>query len=346
MTRTGYRFETRRPSVLDAFEIEAWDSALDLSATCDSAFFSYAFAKASEGAGFDVRVTLALDEAGAPVGFFAFQKNSGIAGILGLGGRVGGGMADYSGPLLAPEAEDGPSLDDFLNASGLKFLEISHAPARAAGPGEDLVADEGGPVTRMPDGFDAWWEGFSLEKKSRASDLGRRRRKIEREFGPLRLVLEAEKTGGLLDEIIDEKCRQYRSRGARDVFESGQNRKLLHCLAALDDPRCTLVLSTLHAGETWAASHIGLRCGSVLHYWFPVFNDDLKRMSPGRLLILEMLRGMPQSGLDLLDYGLGESRTKLEFANATRPFVKGTWRAAGPRGALAKSYQSLMWRLR
>lgn len=345
MTTSRLRFKTKRPSVLDRLEVDAWNGALDASKECDSAFYSHGFALACEEAGFDARVTLAFDEAGVPTGFLAFQKRPGIDGLCGLGERVGGGMADYCGPLLAATAEGAAEPSDFYSASGIKFFEISHAPARVAGHGEDLVDDEYGPVTQMPDGFGPWWEKFGEEKKSRASDLGRRQRKIEREFGPLRLVLEADKIGTLLDEIIEEKCRQYRSRDAHDVFESDQNRRLLHHLAARDDPRCTLVVSTLHAGETWAASHIGLRCGSVLHYWFPVFNEDLKRSSPGRLLILEMLRAMPGSGLDLLDYGLGESRTKLEFANDMRPFVKGAWRAKGAGGLLAKSWQSLKWRL-
>lgn len=344
MMTQHHRFETKRPSEIGAREITAWNEALDLSTTCDSAFYSYGFARAAEEAGFDAWVTLALSEEGEFAGVLAFQKASGLTGTLGFGLRVGGEMSDYCGPLLKNEAGNGLSLQEIFQASGLKLFEISHAPSRPTGAGEDLIADDGGPVTRLSNGFEPWWASFSEEKKSRATDLGRRVRKIEREFGPLRLKLNADITTALLDEVIEEKCRQYRARDAVDVFEVEANRKLLHALAQQEDPRCQLVISTLHAGDTWAASHIGLRCGSVLHYWFPVYNDDLKRSSPGRLLILEMLRAMPDEGLDLLDYGLGEGRTKMEFANEVRPFVKGSWTASGLGGLAARSWQSLMWR--
>ena len=340
-----YQFETKRPGELTEAKIVAWARALDDAVDCDSAFYSYTFAKAAQDVGFDVHVTTACNGAGELAGLFAFQKNPGLEGGLGLGQRVGGEMSDYSGPLLAKQPAGTLSPSDFFEASGLKRFEIDHVPGGPPGGGEDLVDAPGGPVTSMASGFDEWWARFSEERKSRATDLARRRRKIEREYGDLRFVLEVDKTDELLDKIIDEKCRQYRERGATDVFENAQNRKLLHQLSREDHRQCTLVLSTLYAGETWAAFHIGLRCGPVFHYWFPVFNDDLKRMSPGRLLILEMLRAMPGGGMNLLDYGLGESRTKLEFANGTRRFVKGSWSAAGVGGLVARSFQSLKWRL-
>jgi CelD/BcsL family acetyltransferase involved in cellulose biosynthesis len=342
---SGYLFETKSPDELTDGDIAAWDLLLDASKDHDSAFYSSAWARACAAAGFDVRVTLARGEGGELVGAFAFQKCSGIAGLIGLGERPGGAMSDYFAPIIAQPDTAKLSPQDMFGASGLSRIDLSHVPARATGRGEDLIADESGPVTRMGDGFETWWERFGEEKKSRATDLGRRTRKIEREYGDLRLVLDAVKTADLLDSVIDEKRRQYSARGASDVFDIAANRALLHALLQEDDPRCQLVISTLHAGETWAASHIGLRCHSVLHYWFPVYNEDLKRSSPGRLLILEMLRAMPDAGLDLLDYGLGEGRTKLEFSNGLRPFVKGSWRTPGPRGLAAQGFQSVKWRL-
>lgn len=340
-----YRFETKRPNELDEREISGWNALLDVSDAYDSAFFSYAFACAAEAAGFDAWATLAWNEDDDLVGVFAFQKKQGIAGALGSGERVGGTMADYCGPLLNDKGRDSLTPDAFFAASGLKLFEVSHAPARPDGVREDIVADDGGPITRLPDGFDAWWTDFSKKRKSRATDLSRRMRKIEREVGVLHLELNADRSSMLLEEIIEEKRRQYQDRDATDVFRSEGNRALLHHLAKSEDPRCQLVVTTLHAGDTWAASHIGLRCRSAMHYWFPVYNENLKRSSPGRLLILEMLRAMPEDRLDLLDYGLGEGRTKMEFASEVRPFVKGTWGAAGIGGVVARSWQSLLWRL-
>lgn len=339
-----YQFRTVSPGALTPAEIQSWNLALEGSAEFDSAFYSYGFARACEDIGCDVYITLATNERGALAGVFAFQKKPGFDGIVGLGERPGGSMNDYSGPMVFSEVASVLTETDFIEASGLAAFDISHAPARPSGPGEDVEAADGGPVTCLAQGFTAWWDTFNEEKKSRASDLGRRGRKIERDFGPLCMTLEAEVTAALLDEIIDEKRRQYHQRDASDVFDDDRNYRLIHRLAKGDDPLCRLVVSTLYAGDTWAASHIGLRCGSVLHYWFPVFNEDLKRSSPGRLLILEMLRAMPQSGLDLLDYGLGESRTKLEFANEVRPFIKGSWVARGAGGVLASGFQRLRWR--
>lgn len=326
-------------------DVDAWNSALDASTNCDSAFLSHAYACAAEDVGFDVRVTVARNADGRPEGFLVYQRRTGLEGFFGIGERAAGSMTDYFSPVLTVSAEGSLVMEDFLEQTGLALFEISHAPKRASGQLKNVEDDGGGPVTQMPDGFEKWWAWYSEERESRARDLGRRRRKIEREFGPLQFSLDAGRSPALLEEIIEEKRRQYRQRSVSDALSDDRSTRLIHRLAAEEDKRCRILVSTLHAGDSWAASHIGLQCNSALHYWFPVFNDELKRASPGRLLILEMLRAMSKDGLSLLDYGQGESRTKMEFANNVRPFVKGIWRSNGPRGLAAQAMLSINWRL-
>ena len=50
------------------------------------------------------------------------------------------------------------------------------------------------------------------------------------------------------------------------------------------DPHCTGVLSTLYAGDTWLASHLGVMSRSVFHHWFPVYNTEWAKCSPGHIL--------------------------------------------------------------
>jgi CelD/BcsL family acetyltransferase involved in cellulose biosynthesis len=342
-SRRQLLFDVKAPSQLTEAELKAWTEFFVADTGLDSGFYSPGFALACEGAFGAAQVCIAYQVDGQPIGFFPFQRKSGLEGVLGMAERIGGEMSDYSGLVLRDPGT--LKLGDFCSAADLGRFDINHSPMRPPDVNEDIVEDQGGPVTDLKGGFDAWWAVYQGQSKSRASDLGRRRRKLEREIGEISFTLESGKTSELLDRIIDEKCEQYRRRGARDIFENGTHRALIHALAKREDAYCQLIVSELYAGDVLAASHIGLRCGDVLHYWFPVFNEDLKRTSPGRILILEMLRAAPSAGISLLDYGLGESRTKAEFSTLVRPFIKGTWKRPGLKGGLASAYQSLRWRL-
>jgi CelD/BcsL family acetyltransferase involved in cellulose biosynthesis len=62
---------------------------------------------------------------------------------------------------------------------------------------------------------------------------------------------------------------------------------------------------------------LGLRCGPVLHSWFPVYNAALHRHSPGLLLMLELAQAAPGLGITEIDLGKGDARYKQALATSS-----------------------------
>jgi CelD/BcsL family acetyltransferase involved in cellulose biosynthesis len=73
-----------------------------------------------------------------------------------------------------------------------------------------------------------------------------------------------------------------------------------------------------------AALHLGLRSGEVWHSWFPAYNPDLDRYSPGLVLMLELAAAAPALGIREIDLGKGEARYKLALATGSVPLNEGS----------------------
>ena len=121
----------------------------------------------------------------------------------------------------------------------------------------------------------------------------------------------------LLAQTIAWKRQQYAATGVTDVLADAGGRGLLGHVHAAREAGFAGVLSVLHAGDQVAALHLGLRSGGVLHSWFPAYNPELHRYSPGLVLLLELTGAAPALGIRELDFGKGEARYKLALATGT-----------------------------
>jgi CelD/BcsL family acetyltransferase involved in cellulose biosynthesis len=83
------------------------------------------------------------------------------------------------------------------------------------------------------------------------------------------------------------------------------------------------MLSVLYAGDVVAGVHLGLRSGQVWHSWFPAYNPDLHRYSPGMLLMLELAKAAPALGIAEIDLGKGEARYKQALASGAVSLFEG-----------------------
>jgi CelD/BcsL family acetyltransferase involved in cellulose biosynthesis len=127
---------------------------------------------------------------------------------------------------------------------------------------------------------------------------------------------------------------------------SPRKRKFLEALAAVDDPDCRPTLSTLHAGEEWIGSHFGLMYGETLHYWFPVYNPQMRNFGPGRLLIKAIIDTAEENGVKRIDRGAGDSQAKLDFATSRHEFLRGIWSRPGLASLAYRAGLSAQWRLK
>jgi CelD/BcsL family acetyltransferase involved in cellulose biosynthesis len=99
------------------------------------------------------------------------------------------------------------------------------------------------------------------------------------------------------------------------------------------------------AGDRILAQHLGPQYHDVLSIWFPAYDTAAHNVSPGRLLLWQMLRQAKEYGIGLVDYGAGDAVYKRKFANVETRCGRAHWFTGGLRSAVVRAYLGMEWRL-
>jgi CelD/BcsL family acetyltransferase involved in cellulose biosynthesis len=305
------RVEVVSSQTIGPSEVERWGE-LQQQPVYRSPFFRPEFTMAM-GTLRDVRVAI-VEDAGRVVGFFPFESRSPRSGR-----PVAWPRSNYHGPVVDEDAEIDPRA--LVRACRLTTWVFDHLPARLPGFTAHAYARGSSPYVDLSGGFDAYLA--SKRERSNVRDtLGRRARKLEREIGPVRCVPESDATE-LLDKLVEWKRRQYAETGVRDVLRDAESRELLERFHAVRGSEFSGTLSALYAGEVVAAVEFGIRTSRVWHSWFPAYNRELSRYSPGLMLVLELARAAAPLGIREIDLGKGEVRYKLALATGSHELLEG-----------------------
>jgi CelD/BcsL family acetyltransferase involved in cellulose biosynthesis len=84
------------------------------------------------------------------------------------------------------------------------------------------------------------------------------------------------------------------------------------------------VLSILYVGDKIAAIHLGMRSHHVLHSWFPAYNTDLSRWSPGVVIFLKLAQIAEEQGITHLELGKGDDCHKQRLMTDFSRVAEGT----------------------
>jgi CelD/BcsL family acetyltransferase involved in cellulose biosynthesis len=150
-----------------------------------------------------------------------------------------------------------------------------------------------------------------------------RLRRMEQEVGPIQFVThstDAEHLSG----TIALKSRQYQSTGGWDLFGSDWICSLLERIHAAQTTGFAGMLSLLFAGERLIAGHFGMRSRTIWHYWFPAYDKEMARFSPGLILLLKMAERANSLGLTMIDLGMGKSLYKERLMNRAALLASGS----------------------
>ena len=309
--------EVLRPKAMSPDMIARWRALQGLDPAWDSPFLSPLWPLAVERAqgpadrGLKVAV---LTEAGRPQGFMAVRAGAVTAMA------PGAPMCDYQGLVAAPGvAFDARSLAPALGVHRFDFgwmLESQSAFAPyAKGRSDAWIADLAG-------GYEAFAAQRRAAGVSVIKDLEKKRRKAEREAGPI--VFEALSTcQEAFDRLFQLKRAQLRTTGQTDVFAAGWPLDLARELFAASEPGFGGALFTLHMGGRLAAIHFHLLGARTVHAWMIAHDDAFERYSPGLLLFHEILKWMDGTAYDRLDFGPGDYRFKRELSNASQGIMHG-----------------------
>jgi len=254
----------------------------------------------------DVRVAV-IEDAGSVAGFFPFE-----VGRRRHGRPAGRPFSDYHGVVLA----DGAAVDprELVRACGLATWSFDHLPAGMTAFAPYVFGHGRSPCLELSDGFEAYLDA----RRTRSDVRGalRKARKLDREVGSLRFVPDTD-DAELLSRTLEWKRLQYAETGVRDVLADAWGRELLRHVHATRSADFAGVLSVLYAGDVVAGLHLGLRSRHVWHSWFPAYNPELHRYSPGLVLLLELARAAPALGITEIDLGKGEARYKQALATGS-----------------------------
>lgn len=147
-----------------------------------------------------------------------------------------------------------------------------------------------------------YWEFVTGRHRTTYDNLCNRLRKIEREFRSVELTFAYKEPRQLLDLLISEKQEQYRRKG-EDLRSTSWMPRCLEHIMRHGEGGCVPVLLTLMLDGEWAALHLGVRAGPVLHYWLPVYNRKFRSLSPGLVLLYELIEEAGAKNITEIDFG-------------------------------------------
>ena len=258
----------------------------------------------------DVEVAI-IEETGNIAAFFPFQR-----GRDGVGVPVGGLLSDYQGLICGPEFLLDPRT--LVRHCGLVAWDFDHLLASQESfiPFHSNI--EPSPQIDLSQGHEAYLQQRLSSRSLQASIRG-----IQRYFGPLHFVGHDANLAAL-QNILVWKSQQYCRTGVTDLFSKSWIRTAVERVHAMQTEGLSGTLSLLYAGDRLAAGHLTMRAGSIWHFWFPAYNQDMAKYSPGIILTLKMAEYAPSIGVQTIDFGKGINERKRRFMNASVPIASGS----------------------
>ena len=302
-------------SRLSANDVELWrelqESNSELANPCFSPEFTQAVAAVRSN------VEVAFIEQGREVSaIFPFQRKAGLRAV-----PVGGIVSDYHGLICRQDFSCDPR--ELLKRCGLVAWDFDRLLAAQACfvPYHRLC--EPSAQIDLAEGYVA----YAAERRAAGTrQLQRCEHMLGRmagTLGPIRFVAQSCNQQAL-EQVLAWKSQQYRRSGWEDLFAASWGRALVHHIHSLSGPGFAGMLSLLYAGESLVAGHFGMRSSTVWHYWFPAYDRQFARFSPGLVLLLKMAQHAEELGLRCIDLGTGMSLYKRRLMNASVSVAEGS----------------------
>ncbi|WP_338678296.1 GNAT family N-acetyltransferase [Streptomyces sp. SCSIO 30461] len=323
------RIHVVKPGELTESECESWRELRAKSDAPANPFMEPEFTLAVAAVRPGARVAV-IEDAGDQAGFFPYEK-----GPLGQGRAVGLGVSDCQGAVLRPGLR--MSARELLRGCSLATWEYDNLESGQAlfltGGAEEFAS----PVIDIGAGYAAYEEHLRRHApkfhRTTAAKERRLARQTETDRGAVRFVFD-ERDPAALRTLMEWKSAQYRRTGRRDRFAQDWISTLVRRLHGTRAPGCSGVLSVLYTADRPIAAHFGLRSRTVLSCWFPAYDTEFAKYSPGLVLHLRMAEAAAADGIGLLDLGRGAAEYKDSLKTGELRVHEGSATRPGARAAL------------
>lgn len=237
--------------------------------------------------------------------------------------------ADFQGPLLAPGVSFSPQA--ILSTAGVRSFTFDHLLDTYPDFEPWVEERRPSPFMDVTGGLDSYLTRAAKSGRDKMSEARRLTNKAGRDLGEVTFAAKA--SPEFLDQVIAMKREQYAATGAPDHFADPTRRELVHHLLKSG----LGILSTVHAGPHLLAAHFGMQSGKVLHWWFPVYDKKFGALSPGWMLLREVVMAAPGLGITRIDLGRGEDDYKRRAMTGQSTVCIGAVTAGGFRAAVRKA---------
>ena len=295
------RVSVVRPQDLGAGEIEAWRDMQRATAEFDNAFLAPGFALAAARVRPASRVAV-IEDGGRIAAFMPFER-----GPFGVARPIAPTASNAQAVVHVPGYEWDPR--ELLAGCGVAVWEFDHLIARQIPPASRTISRHGSWIIDVSSGYDAYVEERLRASKRIFKSTLYKRRKLERDVGETRFEFDS-RDGDALGILMRWKSAQYRRTGRRDRFKIDWLERLVRDLFESSGAGCTGTLSVLYAQERVVAAHFGLRSDRTLFCWYPSYDVELAKYSPGLDLHLRMAEAGSAAGVENLDLGRGDEEYK------------------------------------
>jgi CelD/BcsL family acetyltransferase involved in cellulose biosynthesis len=300
---TAVRTTTMRIVAFDelgAGELDAWHRLRAANPALDSPYFHPGFAAAVHASGRPVQVAVGRDSRGTISALFPAHRERALLR------PAGWPAADFQGPVHAPGSVFAPQK---LLTGGVRGVAFDHLLEPCPDFAPWVESSRPSPLLDTTGGLDGYLGRASRSGKDNMGQARRRAARAERDLGPVRFAADVVDEDALA-RVVQLKRAQYAATGARDYFAEPDRLALLTRLLHTRGTEFAGVLSTVYAGPHLLAAHFGIRSGSVLHWWFPVYDPEFAALAPGWILLRELVAASPALGIARIDLGRGDDEYK------------------------------------
>ena len=201
-----------------------------------------------------------LTEGQSIIGFFPFERRR-----LGRGVPICGWLTACQGVIHAPGAEWDPR--ELLRGCRISAWQFDNLIVDQKSFEAYHSAIVPSPIIDLSGGFEDYYTKIRVKSPRFCTELARRTRKLEREFGELRVVADSGDTS-VLRMLMAWKSKQYQQTDCVDRFAQPWLVELLDILLATRSAQLNGLLSALYAGDQLVAAQFGLRTATLLVGWF------------------------------------------------------------------------------
>lgn len=295
-------------------QIETWSRLQRANPSLDSPYFRPEFTQAVSTVRDDVEVAV-LEHANETLGFFPFQRSKGNRGL-----PVASLLSDFHGVIT--RSAYGFNAQQLIRDCGLTSFRFDHVPTSQQAFADHTWKTAPSPYLDLSRGFREYAAQRRASGSKRIKNTAKKSRKLEREVGPLRVVVETT-PGRVLERLLTWKAAQFRKTNLTNLFEYDWIVQLLEHVLKAPTRQFSGVIFVLYAGNELAAIDLALRSAGVLHSWFPSYNPSLAPYSPGQILLMETARMAEGLGIRRIDLGKGNEPYKLSFMSGAATVAEG-----------------------